>query len=986
MADNLNIKNPSVTVDVLDLRTDSSGNIVSISGHSIAGGAGGGNVYFGDNEYVQFKTGTTNTFTLTDNVKDVIDHIPQTVATEVNRISYTKDVIDDKLDDKQDKLTFEYDEANKISAINGSALAGQGGTYYRAGTDIIIDEYNTIKVNTNGSANSTGMAFVEGMDNNASGFASHAEGLGNAVYSDYSHIEGYNNTDYKIDGLVGSNHTEGAYNKTSGVYSHNEGHANEITGYGVHVEGGYNKFYINNVSADTTHTDITNRWNVWGISIEGMANATTAEPTSGTIYGGDFGYIHGGILKVIGNGTRTLENPSDPATQIINRSDALIIYRDGSISAAGNISANGVELGAGGGGGTSYQGRNGVNVNGGYIELTTTAYESVTSIPNISNDVETLKTASGDWDKVSDKLDTTAFSEVSGRFLTAHQSLDEYATKEYANNASANALSEAETWVGNQHYLTEIPNTYALKSDIPTTVAQLLDSGNYYKTSETSGATELSTEFAKYVTSSDITTQDTDYVMTTTGWKVLSLPGGGMTQVTHDTTLTGQGNSDNSKLGVAWYALSGNTIDSAKSAGSANYALSAYINENTISSFSDYSNAITAKLDTTAAAQTYQTKGDYVKNTDIGLDANNKVTAISGKELIITAHQSLTNYYIKDETSGATEISTALGNKVDKPVSLNNKYLVLRTDNAGDVSGWVDFNDNVYSKSEADGRYQKKEDMGSYLTTTQYATDSATFATETELETVSGEITALIPTNYVTSGDEISGNFQYALTTAGWDKVQAGSTLTAGSGVEIVSNGINALLGTDLAFNATTSAIQINTNGTAYGAHAFVEGTNTTASGEGAHAEGADAGAFGQGAHAGGYGTHTTGIGNFIHGTFLNFASPDGTSVSNTPVFVGGTLNATSAQNYNDHGGYLQIMGNGVYRSGGQGDNSDAYILYRDGTVSAKQFQNADGTETINGTTYNFSGVDNIEILPLAATANTANFPNDNVLRFILES
>ena len=77
------------------------------------------------------------------------------------------------------------------------------------------------------------------------------------------------------------------------------------------------------------------------------------------------------------------------------------------------------------------------------------------------------------------------------------------------------------------------------------------------------------------------------------------------------------------------------------------------------------------------------------------------------------------------------------------------------------------------------------------------------------------------------------------------------------------------------------------------------------------------------------------------------------------------------------------IIGNGNADSNGI-TGSDAYILYRDGTVSAKQFQNADGSETINGTTYTFSGVDNIEILPLAATANTANFPNDNVLRFIL--
>ena len=96
---------------------------------------------------------------------------------------------------------------------------------------------------------------------------------------------------------------------------------------------------------------------------------------------------------------------------------------------------------------------------------------------------------------ISNKLDTTAFSTVSSNFLTAHQNLDEYATKEYANNASANALSQAETWVENQHYLSAIPDTYALKTDIPTTVAQLTDSGNYYNKNETSSKNELDTAF-----------------------------------------------------------------------------------------------------------------------------------------------------------------------------------------------------------------------------------------------------------------------------------------------------------------------------------------------------------------------------------------------------------------------------------------------------------------------------------------------------------
>lgn len=50
---------------------------------------------------------------------------------------------------------------------------------------------------------------------------------------------------------------------------------------------------------------------------------------------------------------------------------------------------------------------------------------------------------------------------------------------------------------------------------------------------------------------------------------------------------------------------------------SAGYASSAYISENTVSSFNDFANAINAKLDTAVAAATYQPKGNYASATDI---------------------------------------------------------------------------------------------------------------------------------------------------------------------------------------------------------------------------------------------------------------------------------------------------------------------------------------------------------------------------------
>jgi len=1199
MADNLNIKNPSVTEDALAIHLDASGNIDRISGHGIAGtGGGGGSMnYYGDDVYIKNTGAAGNIFTLTESVKAKLEQIQP---------SYTQ------------------------------------------GTDIIVDEYNTIQVNTNGSANSTGMAFVEGIDTVASGVASHAEGKLTSAMSDYSHTEGYKNIDYEIPGQIGSNHTEGAYNNVSGVYTHIEGHANGASGYGLHMEGGYNRFVIHNMSADKNDPD--GRWNIWGISIEGMANATTAEPYSGTIGEPDFGYIHGGILKVIGNGTRTKTDESDPSTEVINRSDALIIYRDGCISAAGKISANGVELGAGGG--TTYQGRNGVNVDGGYIELTTTAYESVTSVPSISNDVNTLKGASGDWNKVSDKLDTTAFSTVSGDFVINNDLNDYYKKTE---TSSKEAL---ETAFGNkqdnltQEQLSAISSVsskltkasadtlYApisVTSDVDTLksssgdwnkVSDKLDttafstvSGdfltahqsltNYYKKSETSGASELSDEFAKYVTSSNVTTQGTDYVMTTTGWKVLTLPGGGMTQVIHDETLTGQGNDDDNKLGVAWSALSGNTINSAKSATVATEYYDATQTDTfniaeSINNLNDDIEYVSGQVDNKVNKPTSTQTGKLVYDSDtsawsdIGLDEYVPYSATNlaiGSEVIASSYSFAQGWdnsanwnsvtfgthstaYSRSLALGENAVayshsisigggadshcnsadgqSIAVGNGVSaryRSIAVGSHSTVADT-NALSIGGYcvasgtgsvaIGFRNSAYSVFDVGGgqAFGRSLEISGGLAIGYYnATKDAAFVigngSGNDDDTVvnrsdsfviyrdgsvsaKGNISAngvelgggggaslTLPVNvgtgndvtqtsaigaignncsagtksfalsykgataysnsFVVNDDNVAGNNSFAwgwgskatnYSLAGGNNTSADAhsfilaegtsnnnsfaktySLSLGNGVysdyysiafgnavtancwtyafgrglnfsgSSASTGIGALvaggwnkttsnaifvLGNGTGDNSLSDALVVYRNGaikagsdtTAKESNSVAFGSLSQASGNCAFVAGAWCTAIGQGAHAEGNSCGTTGYGNHIQGSFNTFESTGSeyNGPANTPVFVGGTLNYTTAQNYNDHGGYLQIMGNGTYQSQGTGTRSDAYILYRDGTVSAKQFQNADGTETINGTTYNFTGVDNIEILPLEATANTANFPNDNVLRFILES
>ena len=360
---------------------------------------------------------------------------------------------------------------------------------------------------------------------------------------------------------------------------------------------------------------------------------------------------------------------------------------------------------------------------------------------SVTSTINTLTNASAGWNEVSSKLDVS----VASTTYQTKEDMNDYLTKSDASTTyqpigdylvSDDITGKLDKSIysnasGNWENTYNTVNQYSAEGTWLTAHQSLT---NYYTKSETSGANELADEFTKYVTSSNVSTPDIDYVMTTTGWKVLTLPGGGMTQVIHDITLTGQGNDD-SKLGVAWSALSGNTINSAKSAGSAEsaYIASFYYDNEQADIFniaesinSIYNNMITtssispdngisgsynsqaqkfelgltqtaynsitsvsSKLDTTAAEQNYLTKATYEIDSATFLtksSADNDYAPIS-----ITA-----------TVNTLTNASARWDDKVDKPTnSFVDKYLVLRTDNDGNVSGWYDFQDLSYSKTEA---------------------------------------------------------------------------------------------------------------------------------------------------------------------------------------------------------------------------------------------------------------------------------------------
>ena len=356
----------------------------------------------------------------------------------------------------------------------------------------------------------------------------------------------------------------------------------------------------------------------------------------------------------------------------------------------------------------------------------------------ITATVNTLTNASAGWNEVSSKLDVS----VASTTYQTKEDMNDYLTKSDASTTyqpigdylvSDDITGKLDKSIysnasGNWENTYNTVNQYSAEGTWLTAHQSLT---NYYTKSETSGANELADEFTKYITSGNITAQDTDYVMTTTGWKVLTLPGGGMTQVIHDITLTGQGNGD-SKLGVAWSALSGNTINSAKSAGSA-YIASLYYDNEQADTFniaesinSIYNNMIT----TTGISPDNGISGSYnsqAQKFELGLTqtAYNSITSVSSKLDTTAAEQnyltkatyeidsatfltksSADNDYAPKSITAAVNTLTAASavwdDKVDKPTtSFVDKYLVLRTDNDGNVSGWYDFQDLSYSKTEA---------------------------------------------------------------------------------------------------------------------------------------------------------------------------------------------------------------------------------------------------------------------------------------------
>ena len=821
MADSLNIKNPSILPGDLDLRTDASGNIVSISGHPIAGGGGGGGTtYYGDNDYIQIKNGTVNTFTVTDKVKDVVDNLTEKIALQVDAQTYNKTDIDTKLSakqdelvfsgydnkietingsgfivngyvsdfaynidknnfnkkidylsasvsSKQDKLIFEYDEDNKVSAINGSALAGQGGTTYTPGQYINIDSNNEISV--------TGLVAID-------------------EYATYS----------------------GNWNDVSNSYKTNSGSfltSEDLTTYST-IE------HADEASANAFNQATALIPDVSNFITKDVNNLTNYYPKTQTSSDSELAEAFGSILKYdvtaaagiqvttatdAGVKTYGITMTAQPVVTDTRLSgyNGIAAEPDGNVSGLWDV-------------GLTQDMLNKIN---GKLDSTAAAqtYLEKTTYSNASgrweNASNVVATNSADWNAKVDQSDLdnyltkTQYGTDSATFALKNQ-LDDYATLEQLENASGKLLTTAQ-------YQTDSA-TFALKTQLD----------DYYKKTDTSSKDELSTEFAKYVT--------------------------------------------------------------------------------------------TTTLETVSST------------------LNDDIEYVSGQ----------------------------VDNKVNKPTALTNKYLVLRTDNAGNVSGWCDFQDQSYSKSEAQGTFVHRDmldnDTGGTLTGTGLTGG-----------TVLGVNTDVIQTKLTDEQLSAIGEVSSKLDRADLDEYVPYSAINLAIGSEVVASAYSFAQGWDN--SANWNSVTFGTHSTAY-SRSLAVGENTFAD---SHSLSIGGGAD---SHCNSADGQSIAVGNGVSARYRSIAVGSHSTVADTNALsigayciASGTGSVAigyqnSAYNLFDVGGG-QAFGGGLEISGGlaigyynatkdaafvigdgneQGNvitRSDSFVIYRDGSVSAKGDISANGVK-----------------------------------------
>lgn len=312
-----------------------------------------------------------------------------------------------------------------------------------------------------------------------------------------------------------------------------------------------------------------------------------------------------------------------------------------------------------------------------------------------------------------------------------------------------------------------VSGTFALKSEIPTTVAQLTDSGNYYKKTETSSKTEIENAFdniPKYILNGDsnitaTSAQDGKNIR----WDLAV----NATPVVTDTTLTGD-----------------KGIYTHKTSNSGEWCVEL------VQSAYEAINDVQNKLDTTAAAQTYQPKGDYVTDTEL----QNTSAAITA--LIPSTAGLASEADLQIVSAGVNAVSGELPNylKVTAYEADSGKF-ALKSEIPTVPTKVSDLTDsaNYYKTTETSSKDELSTEFAKYVTTALLDTVSSTL--DDDIEFVSGQVDNKV--NKPTEGNKTFVYQTTGTTTSGWIEIP----------VEWEKTGRNFAIGVENEFVESTTDI-----------------------------------------------------------------------------------------------------------------------------------------------------------------------------------
>lgn len=489
---------------------------------------------------------------------------------------------------------------------------------------------------------------LKNSNNVASGISSVAEGSGTTASGNYSHSEGNNTT---ASGQ--SSHAEGLSTLASGYYSHAEGSGTLASGWYSHAEG-------SNTVASGYCSHAEGRETIAKNQYEHASGQYNISSSASTTFGDS-----GNTLFSVGNGDDVTRHN---AFEIRQNGDIYIVSGNTDIklqdNLGGNITVDQVLDN------TTSASTNPVSSKAVYDAIVdnelvwTNAYVAMSGAVSAHTANTEMHVTAADKEKLHTHSNKAALDSITGNV----------GTMAYEDKASYSSATEVNTALGGK------ANTASTLAGYGIT--------NAYTKSETSGATELSTEFAKYYT----TAQTSGATELSTAFDAIDdLVGSGFTSSSITDVII-----ENER--IVSDAL--NDLDDRKLDASAYTPtdLTNYYTKSQTSGATEISTALSGKLGTseyaTFSAATNASINDLSGQSETIAAALND---LNGRKLDASAYTptDLSNYYTKSETSGATELTTAFSAKADKTSDLDGVKLKKITQSAYDAlvqAGTVDPN------------------------------------------------------------------------------------------------------------------------------------------------------------------------------------------------------------------------------------------------------------------------------------------------------